>query len=328
MKCPMAPCLDRFRYIRDKFASVRWADLKEAEKRAWMLLGHSPELWKNGRNPASMQMRWEELSAEQRRQAEFLGHSQGTWQGCNDAWVAPPEYSNGTAVKLDENRIVRGRMTIQRPFTEISGNVYGQQVADLPTSFIEVFKRSVGRSLFCQNPPLSQTMMTYVDPDGQPVCKNRANYELQYNRIQVVTVVEGSIIVDFYIQCAAGQPSEDGICQGESPLDQQTPVQLFEAIQALLASMTSPLCMDMEFGRFAITSSVEEVGFSNIEHQAKRNAMEFELLRGMYNANNACELSLDFRNGKGCPRGDASHSAGVTWILMAASSFVTLYATR
>jgi len=136
MKCPMAPCLDRFRYIRDKFASVRWADLKEAEKRAWMLLGHSPELWKNGRNPASMQMRWEELSAEQRRQAEFLGHSQGTWQGCNDAWVAPPEYSNGTAVKLDENRIVRGRMTIQRPFTEISGNVYGQQVADLPTSFI------------------------------------------------------------------------------------------------------------------------------------------------------------------------------------------------
>jgi len=299
MKCPTAPCLERFRYVTEKYEGVQWHDMKLSVQRAWMLLEHSPSLWAahGAAKIETMQVRWEELSAEQRRQAAFLGHSLGTWQGCNQNWVAP-DAGNVTAAPLDPLRIVRGRMTIQRPFTEISGNVYGAQVATLPTSFIEMFERSVARALFCGNPPLSPNMQTYVDVDGDPLCIVRSNYEMQKRRIKVVTVVEGSIIVDFRIQ-------------SNYTTAQPTSAQLFAALNKLLESQTSPLCQDSEFGRFARVGTVEEVPYANLKEDQLAEALEFEKLRGAYGDMSICQLESDSRdNPKPCVPSAAQRRAG------------------
>jgi hypothetical protein len=273
--------------------------MKLSVQRAWMLLEHSPSLWAahGAAKIETMQVRWEELSAEQRRQAAFLGHSLGTWQGCNQNWVAP-DAGNVTTAPVDPLRIVRGRMTIQRPFTEISGNVYGQQVATLPTSFIEMFERSVARALFCGNPPLSPNMLTYVDVDGDPLCIVRSNYEMQKRRIKVVTVVEGSIIVDFRIQ-------------SNYTTAQPTSAQLFAALEKLLESQTSPLCQDSEFGRFASVASVEEVPYANLKEDQLAEALEFEKLRGAYGDMSICQLESDSRdNPRPCVPSAAQRRAG------------------
>eukprot|EP00929_Paragymnodinium_shiwhaense_P072203 TRINITY_DN36644_c0_g1_i1.p1 TRINITY_DN36644_c0_g1~~TRINITY_DN36644_c0_g1_i1.p1 ORF type:complete len:724 (-),score=152.83 TRINITY_DN36644_c0_g1_i1:184-2355(-) len=317
MRCPTAPCLDRFAYVKDKYAGVGWYDLKLAVQRAWLLLEHSPELWAQygASNMRTQQVRWEELSLEQRRQAEFLGHSLGTWQGCNEQWVAPPT-ENRSEVPLSPTRVVRGRMTIQRPFTEISGNVYGAQVATLPTSFIETFEKAVARALFCGNPPLSEQVQTYVDVDGQPLCIVRSNYDMQKHRIKVVTVEEGSIIVDFYILA-------------NQTIDQPTAPQLYDALLKLIESDTSPLVKDPEFGRYAEVASLQEVRYSNLEYQERLAALEFEKLRASYTGNNACLLGMDARQSpkasacatSGAPRIDVR---GVPWFVGAATWLLLL----
>merc|ERR1712070_228089 len=100
---------------------------------------------------------------------------------------------------MGPNGAVRGRMYIDRPFSEISGNVYGKQVSTMPTSFIRVFENAVARALFCGNPPLSNDPNTYLDVYGEPLCQQRSNFEMQKHRIRVLNVVEGSIVVDFFI---------------------------------------------------------------------------------------------------------------------------------
>merc|ERR1719215_536722 len=267
-RCPMSPCLDRAAYVRQKFNNIRWGDMKLATQRAWLLLEHSPELWAKGKQPRTRTVRWEELSTEQQRQATFLGHNLGTWQGCNEQWKAPevPD-TNFTLALKSPTRVVRARMTIARPFTDISGNIYGQEVASMPTSFVDIFERSVARALFCGNPPLSPTMQTYVGQDGKPLCIVESAYLRQRNRVKVVTVVEGSIIVEFYIQ--ANQTAED-----------RTPVELLAMLDTMLSSLTSPLCQDMEFGRFASRAEVEEVPLSIMEYNERVEALAFEKLRG------------------------------------------------
>eukprot|EP00927_Polykrikos_kofoidii_P058656 TRINITY_DN5330_c0_g1_i2.p1 TRINITY_DN5330_c0_g1~~TRINITY_DN5330_c0_g1_i2.p1 ORF type:complete len:792 (-),score=117.33 TRINITY_DN5330_c0_g1_i2:78-2453(-) len=282
-RCPQSPCLERFAYVQNKYNGVRWQNLKLAQQRAWMLLEFGPESW--GKSlPKTMQNRWEELTMAQRQQATFLGHSMGTWQGCNQNWQAIDGAANNetSAGTMDPNRIVRGRMTIALPFTNIAGNVYGQEVATLPTSFIEIFERSVARALFCGNPPWSSSPDTYIDVDGTPLCIVFKSYEMQRRRIRVLTVVEGSIIVDFYI--LANQTAE----QATAPV-------LFEALAVLLDSPTSPLTMDMEFGRFAQQATVREVPFSNLEYDQLQRVLELEELRGQYGPRNGCQLNVDFR---------------------------------
>merc|ERR1719321_2650385 len=126
---------------------------------------------------------------EQQKQAEFLGYNLATWAGCYQEWGPAPENENLTKPKPpDPQRIVRGRMTIQLPFTEISGNVYGKEVAAVPTAFITIFERAVGRALFCGNPPLATSSTTYIDANGGPLCNVKMDFEMQKNRVQVLTV--------------------------------------------------------------------------------------------------------------------------------------------
>jgi hypothetical protein len=333
-RCPMTPCLARFEYVRNKYQHMPWVEMTEAQKRAWMLLEHNSQLWSEGKNPISMQLKWTELSAEQRRQAEFLGHSEGTWEGCGE--VVDGDTAADTAADtpdgleecgpeaLHPDRIVRARMRIQRPFSEISGNVYGAQVADLPTSFIEVFERSVARSLYCGNPALSNDPQTYVDANGEPACTMRVPYEMQRPRIKVVTVVEGSIVVDFYIMCAIGQAYADGVCTGPQPPGQATAAENFYALEKALTEMNSPINMDMEFGRYANVATIEEVCYQNLEFDMMREALEFEQLRGAYDAGNACELLRDFRTNPTCAQAAAHRFApqnGIGLILALAVLF-------
>lgn len=146
-----------------------------------------------------------------------------------------------TTAPLDPYRTVRVRMVIERPFSEISGNVYGSKVAQLPTSFIDVFERSVARSLFCGNPPLSHDSSTYIAPDGTPLCILQANFERQHKRVQVVTVAEqGGIVVDFFI--AANTTTYD-----------PTAFELYEALLRQIASAASPLTQDPAFSSRGIS---------------------------------------------------------------------------
>merc|ERR1712054_637637 len=154
--CPDATCLERFTYVSKRWSGTAWLNMKLFERRAWMMLQHSQSSWDVGNLPATLQKRWNELTPEQRDAAVLLGHSEGTWQGCNVDWtgrVAPA--GNSSRLSANPHSAVRGRMTIDRPFSEISGNTHGQQVSTMPSSFVRVFEDAVARALFCGNPPLS-----------------------------------------------------------------------------------------------------------------------------------------------------------------------------
>jgi len=280
--CPTALCLDRFGYISRRFAGVAWSSLTLAEQRAWLLLEHTPELWAQARVPKTMELRWEELTPEQQSQATLLGHSAGTWQGCSQNRPARIDLNISAEEASSPVRTVRVQMAIQRPYSEISGNVYGAQVATLPTSFIQLFERSIARALFCGNPPVSTQSGTYVGSDGLPLCILKEQYEAQRGRIEVISVVEGSIIVDFYIR--ANRTAQEVT----SPL-------LFESLERLVTQPNSPLTQDMEFGNYARASTVREVPLAYLEYEERAAALKFENLRSAYSTENACQLSSDAR---------------------------------
>merc|ERR1712232_926359 len=311
--CPLAPCLQRHAYVLQKYggsdhSGLPWNTMKLATQQAWMLLDYTPELWASGKEAVSQQKTWGELSMEQRKQAEFLGYNLATWAGCYQEWGPAPVDENLTKMEPpDPLRIVRGRMTIQLPFAEISGNVYGKEVAQVPVAFITIFKRAVGRALFCGNPPVG-TAATFVTADGSPLCQVNQSYEMQRNRVQVLTVVEGSIIVDFLLT-------------QNVTMEQSTSAELFDALKELLDHQQSPLCQDMEFGRFARAASIVEVHRNASERAADAAAMQLEKMRSSYDAVTACNLEKDFRNGDIiCPTDGASrYSSGsmLLWIVTA-----------
>mmetsp|Transcript_53256 Transcript_53256/g.127376 ORF Transcript_53256/g.127376 Transcript_53256/m.127376 type:complete len:640 (-) Transcript_53256:28-1947(-) len=286
--CPNAQCEDRFSYLKRKYTGVAWLGLTVAQRRAWQLLDHSEQLWSGGMmNTISMQLTWDELSLEQRAQAEFLGFSKGTWQGCNTAWgqnTGGNATQNDGIISTSIERTVRARMVIRRPFAEVSGNVYGSAVDRLPTSFIQVFEEAVSRALFCSNPPLSEDPSTYVDVDGTPLCIQKENYETQKHRVKVMTVVEGSIIVDFFLarnQTTAELPAPS----------------LFESLLRMLELKTSPLCQDMNFGKFAQVADMQEIPLSLLSEDELQTAAVFELMRNQYGPETACQLLTDAREG-------------------------------
>lgn len=313
--CPFAPCLERFDYVRNKYPrSLAWLSMKLSQRQAWQLLGHTEELWERGRNPSTMQLRWDELAPEQKDAATFLGHSPGTWQGCNEDWTAP--VIPGTNVTLPSTTIpmVRARMTIERSFTAISGNIYGSQVATLPTSFVQVFERSVARALFCGNPAFSPDPASYLDAQGEALCILQEDYNRQRNRIRVLTVNEGSIIVEFTI--GENQTIED-----------PSAATLFETLSRQMTREHSPLKHDAEFSYYSQAASVVEIPLSPEEYAETQKALQFEQLRSKYDVDNACELYADMRNGPvNCPRSPAvrSHLAAVyTAFVLVACSFAS-----
>jgi len=292
MRCFDQVCRDRFEYVQRKYSGVSWMAMKRAQQRAWILLGHSPELWAEGgmTNTRTMQMRWEELTPEQQEQAEFLGHTQETWQGCSTDWVSgssPGDNRTNATLPADPNRLVRVRMTIMRPFSEISGNIYGAAIAQLPVSFIEVFERSVARALFCGNNPTGTDPSMYLDADGSPMCKLQADYTRQQevqHRVRVLAVKEGSIIVDFMLY------------QNQTATDPTSP-ELFDALHRQLESGASPITQDSEFGKFARAASIEEMPVNALTLAEEERQMSFEEMRGRYNSGNACQLHEDSKNG-------------------------------
>lgn len=283
--CPDATCLDRFAYVQRRWKGIGWMEMKLSERRGWMLLGHSEALWRTGNLPGTMQKRWQELSPEQQLEATVLGHSEGTWQGCNTDWVGR-NTTDDNSTMVDPSGAVRARMFIDRPYSEISGNVYGKQVATMPTSFIRVFENAVARALFCGNPPLSLNPATYIDSDGEPVCVQKTNYEKQKYRIRVLNVVEGSIVVDFFFVA-------------NSTAQQTTSRMLFESlVRQIDSKLTSPICHDKYFGRFAKAAIVEENKLSSLKWNEMQTALNFEAKRNAYTDANKCLLHTDGKLGR------------------------------
>jgi hypothetical protein len=335
--CPNAPCSDRFDYLQRRY-DLAWLDMTLAQRWAWELLDHSEELWLDGGMPntRTMERPWEELSPEQQDQAKFLRASSGTWSGCSEVNIdasAGGDAANHTLcgdqpLPNDPLRPVRARMTIERPFSEVSGNIFGSPLQQLPMSFIMVFESAVARALFCENPPLSDDPSTYVGASGQPLCLLQSNYDRQQGnqrecpqgvtpcpRIRVETVREGSIIVDFII--------EANVSSTEPPA-----ILLFEELERQLARGNSPIAHDVDFGRFANYSSVQEVCFDHLTEQERMQALADEVMRGQYDAGNACELRTDNRNGFiACPITSSARSVvygryGMSLLLVAAAAIV------
>jgi hypothetical protein len=293
--------------------------MKLSERRAWMLLGHSEQLWSSNNLPATMQKRWAELTPEQQGEAGFLGHSEGTWQGCNTDWVGRNATTGDNQTVVDPSGAVRGRMFIDRAYSEISGNVYGKQVASMPTSFIRVFENAVARALFCGNPPLSLDPQSYLGPDGEPLCIEKTNFEKEKYRIRVLNVVEGSIVVDFFIVA--------NVTQRQIPSRQ-----LFKALgRQVEARLTSPLCHDKYFGRFAKAATLEENMLSSLKWEEMQAALNFEPKRNAYTNANMCILHTDAKDGvtscgsssaKGLPRRFFSCDFAGSFLALVALSFV------
>jgi len=289
--CVMSDCLVRYNYVLAKYNNVKWGAMKMAQQNAWTLLEHNEVLWDTGgmMRTRMFSSRWDELTLAQQRQATFLGFNKGTWQGCNLEWGTGLNNTIAMSSFGGPERTVRAKMTIELPFSEISGNIYGQQVATMPTSFIEVFESAVARALFCGNPDYKNYTNGAVDMDGNPLCKLPEEFERQKRRIRVIAVLEGSIIVDFLI--VRNQTASEPVA-----------VDLSKALEAQLGSFASPLCQDVQVGRYARVAEIEEVPLSNLDPEERERAMAFEQMRGQYNDGNACELMADARDGsKPCP---------------------------
>lgn len=286
-QCTQSNCVTRYNYILNKYDALSWAQMTGAQRDAWTVLQNGQVLWDAGgmlRTPL-MRNRWQELTPEQQRQATFLGWDEGTWQGCNLGWsTTPSNVTNNTVYLADPTRTVRVRMTIQAPYTDITGNVYGQQVGTLPTSFIVVFERSVARALFCGNPVYRNYTRGAVGSDGQPLCMLPDSFNREQMRIRVLSVQPGSIIVDFLI--VANQTAAD-----------DTSPYLFGALQRQLLSLYSPISQDPEFMRYAGKASIQEVPLSSLNPTQTAQALAFEQIRSQYNADNACNLQRDARIG-------------------------------
>lgn len=286
--CPQADCRERFEWIQRTFGPLTFEDMTTAQQRAWVLLGQSQSLWDDGGGMLStptFQLTWKELSTDQQSQAFFLGYTEAAWQGCETNWV--PRGSNASNVSnapMNPMRTVRSKMRIRLPFSEVSGNVYGAAVAQLPTSFIQVFETAVARALFCGNPPASPDPSTYIDKSGNPSCTLPDKYLANAARINVVSVVDGSIIVDFFITA-------------NRTATEKTSPALFADLQSLLKNPDSSLCQDMKFGRFAKLASVEEIPFSTLSTKDREFAAQLEKLRTVYTSQTACILLQDARTG-------------------------------
>lgn len=312
--CLLAQCSERFTYVKRKYHKM-WNLMTVAQRRAWMLLGHTEQKWQAGgmMNTATSMLRWDELSNEQQQQARFLGHSEGSWNQCSSTWGRPettqaPSVPGPSSNQL--SRTVRARMTIRRPFSEVSGNVYGSAVAKVPTSFIQTFEDAIARSLFCGNPPLSENPQTYIDSAGGPLCTLQSDYVKQRHRVKVLKVAEGSIIVDFFLsrnQTASETPA----------------VVLFQSITRFLNSPQSLLCQDMNFGKFARVAVLAEVPLSHLSEDEMQQTSSFERMRANWPEHRACELLSDARDDPvNCQKTRASFARRAVSSLAAASLFL------
>lgn len=287
--CDNAPCLERYQYVQNKFAEIKWHQMSKATKLNMKMLGWNQGLWDTGGKAESLQLQWEELAHEQKAAAMFLGHTRSTWQACAE-WIDPLTTPPPVTQKpKDPNRAVRAQMTIHRPFTEISGNLQGNGVPNqdgvASPSFVIVFERSLARSIFCRNPWVEDDGTNYTNPDGSPKCIAQDLLEKSADRVKTIRVVKGSIIVDFMIEA-------------NRTADEPTSAECLLDLSRQLRNVRSPACRDKEFGRFAEVAEVEEIDVPEEEAIRQGEVLEFEKTRKRYHSGNACELHSDKKNGK------------------------------
>jgi len=271
-----------------------------AEQRFWRLLGQSRDTWVDNSITniySASFLRWDELSSEQLEAARSVGHSAATWAGCAGGWSTPKQIDLTPPEFTDPKRTVRAVMTILRPFSEVSGNVFGQVVAAMPTSFIQMFEIAIARVLYCDNPSMATDQRFYVASDGEPKCYNQERFDSQMRRVKVVSVIQGSIIVDFII-CGESGGAPRGICSNYNHvLGEEAAADSYDYLQRQLSEKNSSLSFDPKFGRFARAASLAEIKLRTIEDQELDKVLMFERLRSHYkDPKYACELLTDKRN--------------------------------
>lgn len=296
--CPRSDCRARLEYLQKRWSTHHWTTMRNAEQRAWRLLGQDEATWTKP-SPTNVYatafQRWDELTTEAKEAARFLGHSEASWAGCAEGWETPKQDALTQPLFEDPDRTVRATMTIIRPFSEISGNVYGQQVAALPESFVKIFETSIARVLYCGNPASAADPGVYLD--GQDaICNDQARFENQKHRVRVVAIRQGSIIVDFII-CGRKNDAPRGVCDGYTwNATDTSAAENLAYIQRQLELRNSSLLFEKDLGRFAEAATVEEVRLRTIEDGKLVKVMTFERLRAFYGENTACELLEDKRN--------------------------------
>jgi hypothetical protein len=151
--------------------------------------------------------------------------------------------------------------------------------------FSEMARLSLARAFFCSNPQYSENMVDGLqDLDGNPLCTDRANYVAQQDRISILRISRGSILIKFEI---AANRTETEI---SAP-------QLYQVMQAKLEDPNSDIRHDPDFGQFATVSEMTELPFSEDDNTQEQAELAFEEERKKYTPENICELYQDKARG-------------------------------
>lgn len=143
---------------------------------------------------------------------------------------------------------------------------------------------AVARASFCGNPPYDPlASQSQVDPEGMPLCTDRDNFERQKDRIKLLKISQGSIIMQFEV--AANRTTKE-----------ISAVNVFGVLERKLADPKSDFRHDVKFGRFASVASLEEIEFSEAVFEREVRQAEFEEVRSRYDEENYCELHNDSKN--------------------------------
>jgi hypothetical protein len=121
------------------------------------------------------------------------------------------------------------------------------------------------------------------DEDIIPLCTDRDTYNKQKERIKILNIVSGSILLQFEIQ--ANRTHQE--------------INAPEALDYLnrkLADPKSDFRHDVCFGRFASVAQLTEVPFSEAVFAQEKAEEKFEAIRGKYDKGNYCELHIDSKN--------------------------------
>lgn len=143
---------------------------------------------------------------------------------------------------------------------------------------------AVARASFCGNPPYDPlASQNQVDPEGMPLCTDRDNFERQKDRIKLLKISQGSIVMQFEV---TANRTETEI----------SAVNIFGVLERKLADPKSDFRHDVKFGRFASVASLEEIEFSEAVFEREVRQAEFEEVRSRYDEENYCELHNDSKN--------------------------------
>jgi len=175
---------------------------------------------------------------------------------------------------------------------------------------------AIARAAFCGNPPYDPLVsQDQVDPEGNPLCTDRDKFEQQKDRIKLLKVAQGSIVLQFEI--AVNRTASE-----------ISAVNLFGILERKLSDPKSDFRHDIKFGRFASVATLEEVDFSEAVFEREVRQAEFEKVRGRYTEDNACQLHQDKKNGiDNCQKAGAVRSGARSGLFLALLALALLFMT-